>query len=81
LTYRPNAAQGSRSHRWIQIPSNLARSVPMNMKQAAAQLQKAMNNMWGAGPKHRADSAERPRKSAVKRGGRSARKSRSTRGR
>jgi hypothetical protein len=46
----------------------------MNMKQAAAQLQKAMANLWGAGPK-RSSHAKASRKKA------SARKARSPRAR
>jgi hypothetical protein len=51
----------------------------MNMKQAAAQLQKAMANLLGISPKRAAKS--RLKTSATKRTVKSARKARSTRGR
>jgi hypothetical protein len=53
----------------------------MNMKQAAAQLQKAMAKLLGAGPKRTPHAKSRPKKAAPKRAVKSARKSRSTRSR
>jgi hypothetical protein len=51
------------------------------MKQAAAQLQKAMANLLGAGPKRASHGKSRPKKAAAKRAVKAARKARSTRGR
>jgi hypothetical protein len=51
------------------------------MKQAAAQLQKAMANLVGTNPKRASHTQSRPRNSAAKRNPTSARKARSTRGR
>jgi hypothetical protein len=53
----------------------------MNMKQAAAQLQKAMANLMSTSPKRASHGKSRPKKSAAKRTVKSARKARSTRGR
>ena len=53
----------------------------MNMKQAAAQLQKAMANLLGTGPKRAPHGKSRPKGSATKRTVKSARTARSTRGR
>jgi DNA-binding transcriptional regulator YdaS (Cro superfamily) len=54
---------------------------PMNMKQAAAQLQKAMANLMGTSPKRASHAKSGPKKSAAKRSPTSARKARSTRAR
>ena len=53
----------------------------MNMKQAAAQLQKAMSNLWGTNPGRGPGAQARPKKSPVKRTAKSSRTSRSARGR
>jgi hypothetical protein len=54
----------------------------MNMKQAAAQLQKAMSKLMGTHPTKRASPGKaRPKKAAAKRTTKNSRKSRSARGR
>jgi hypothetical protein len=53
----------------------------MNMKQAAAQLQKAMANLFNTKPKRTSLGKSRPGKAAAKRTVKPARKPRSTRGR
>jgi hypothetical protein len=53
----------------------------MNMKQAAAQLQKAMANLLGSKPKRASHGKSRSGTSTAKRKVKSARKARSTRGR
>lgn len=53
----------------------------MNMKQAAAELQKAMEKLMGTHPKRSSPGKARPKKAAAKRTAKSSRKSRSARGR
>jgi hypothetical protein len=54
---------------------------PMNMKQAAAQLQKAMANLMGTSPKRASPRKAPPKQASTKRPAKSSRQSRSARSR